>query len=94
MTFWEPSWLGPVLAENFALFQGLDITNSNFYHTGFTPTGRYAAGHMLEVIVIEKDTLSTILFLSKFIAYLIDLFQLALIYRDIILSFLREIIPC
>ena len=70
MTFWEPSWLGPVLAENFALFQGLDITNSNFYHTGFTPTGRYAAGHMLEVIVIEKDTLSTILFLSKFIACL------------------------
>lgn len=68
MTFWEPSWLGPVLAENFALFQGLDITNSNFYHTGFTPTDRYAAGHMLEVIVIEKDTLSTILFLSKFIA--------------------------
>ena len=57
MTIRELSWLGPVLAENFALFQGLDIANSNFCHTGFTPTGRYAAGHMLEVIVIEKDTI-------------------------------------
>ena len=63
MTFWEPSWLGPVLAEDFALFQALMIANSYPCHTDFTPIGHYVADPMLEVIVIEKDTLSTILFL-------------------------------
>ena len=29
-------------------------------HTHFAPTGLYAEGHMLEVVVIEKDTLQVI----------------------------------
>ena len=94
MTIWEPSWLGPVLAEDFTLFQVLKVANSYFRHTDFALVSVCAAGHMLEVFIIEKDTLSTVLFLSRFMAYFIDFFQLALIYRDIILSFLREIIPC
>lgn len=57
MTIWEPSWLGPVLAEDFALFQVLMVANSYFCHTHFVPVDYLAVGHMLEVIVIEKDTL-------------------------------------
>ena len=36
------------------------ITNSYFCHTHFAPAGFDAAGHMLEVIVIEKDTLQVV----------------------------------
>ena len=32
-------------------------TDTNLCHTDFAPAGFDAAGHMLEVIVIEKDTL-------------------------------------
>ena len=56
MTIGEPSWFGPVLAENFTLFQLFRVANPNFHHTGFTPVGHTHAGHMLEVIIIEKDT--------------------------------------
>ena len=56
MTFGEPSWLGPVLAEDFALFQVLMVTNSYFCHTDFAPLSHSTAGHMLEVFIIGKDT--------------------------------------
>ena len=52
--------MGPVLAEDFALFQIPIIANTDFCHTHFTPAGFDAAGHMLEVIIIEKDTLQII----------------------------------
>ena len=49
--------LKSVLSEYFTLFQVLMVTNSYFCHTDFAPAGHHTAGHMLEVIVIEKDTL-------------------------------------
>ena len=94
MTIWEPSWLEPVLAEKFALFRVLTVVNSYFCHTDFALAGICATGHMLKVIVIEKDTLATILFLSKFIAYFINLFQLVLIYWEIIPSISHAIVSC
>lgn len=36
------------------------VTNSHFRHTHFTPTGFDTTGHMLEVIVIKKDTLQIV----------------------------------
>ena len=33
------------------------VTNPLLCHTNFAPAGLDAAGHMLEIIVIEKDTL-------------------------------------
>ena len=33
------------------------VANPYFGHTDFTPAGLYAAGHMLEVIIVKKDTL-------------------------------------
>jgi hypothetical protein len=56
MTLFEPPWFRPVLAENFTLLQLFWVANPNFHHTGFTPVGHAPAGHMLEVIIIEKDT--------------------------------------
>ena len=49
-----------VLAENYALFQFFKVINPYFCHTGFAPAGFDAAGHMREVIVIEKDTLQVV----------------------------------
>ena len=60
MTTCGPSWFGSVLAEDFKLFQVLMVANSHFCHTDFAPTGHYATGHMLKVIVIEKDTLQVV----------------------------------
>ena len=36
------------------------IANSYLCHTDFAPAGLNAAGHMLEVIVIEKDALQVV----------------------------------
>ena len=36
------------------------IADSHFCHTHFAPTGLHAKGHMLEVIVIEKDALQIV----------------------------------
>ena len=36
------------------------ITNPDFCHTDFAPAGFHTAGHMLEVIVIEKDALQVV----------------------------------
>ena len=57
MTLLKAPWLGPVLAENFTLFQLFQVANPNLRHADFTPVGHNPTGHMLEVIIIEKDTL-------------------------------------
>ena len=36
------------------------VADPDFCHTDFTPAGFYAARHMLEVIVIEKDALQVV----------------------------------
>ena len=46
MTFRELSWLGPVLAEDFTLFQLLEVANSYFRSAGFIPVGDDSAGHI------------------------------------------------
>jgi hypothetical protein len=46
--------------KNPDLTQFLLITNSHFCHTDFAPVGFYAEGHMLEVVIVEKDTLEVI----------------------------------
>ena len=48
------------LTENIAFLQFVIVTASDFCHTDFAPTGFDAAGHMLEVIVIEKDSLQVV----------------------------------
>ena len=48
------------LAGNYALFQFFKVINPYFCHTDFAPAGLDAAGHMLEVIVIEKDTFQVV----------------------------------
>ena len=60
MTILKPPWLGPVLVENFTYFQVLQITNPDLFHAGFTPVSHNAAGHMLEVIILEKGTLQVV----------------------------------
>ena len=50
----------PLLAENIDFSQFLMIADPDFCHTDFAPAGLDAAGHMLEVIVIEKDTLQVV----------------------------------
>ena len=48
------------LTENIAFLQFVIVTASDFCHTDFAPAGFDAARHMLEVIVIEKDTLQVV----------------------------------
>ena len=45
------------LTENITLSQFPAVTNSYLCHTDFAPACFNAAGHMLKVIVIEKDPL-------------------------------------
>ena len=56
MTLLKAPWLGPVLAENFALFQLFQVANPNLRHVCFTPVSHEPTGRMLEVFIIEKDT--------------------------------------
>ena len=60
MPLLKPSQFGPVLAENFTLFQLFQVANPDLCHAGFTPVGHDPAGHMLEVIIIKKDTLQVV----------------------------------
>ena len=48
------------LTENITLSQFPVVTDPNLCHTDFAPARVYAAGHMLKVIVIEKDTLQVV----------------------------------
>ena len=52
--------MGQFLAEKFELFQVPIVANPYFCHTDFAPAGVYAAGHVLEVIVVKKDTLQVV----------------------------------
>ena len=57
MTILKPPWLGPVLAEDFTLLQGLIFTNSCFCHTDFALANHRTEIYMLGIIIIEKDTI-------------------------------------
>ena len=56
----EWSWFQLDSAENLALFQVVMAADPYLCQTHFAPPGFYAEGHMLEVVVIEKDTLEVI----------------------------------
>ena len=50
----------PLLAENIDFSQFSMVADPDFCHTDFAPAGLDAAGHMLKVIVIKKDTLQVV----------------------------------
>jgi hypothetical protein len=52
--------LRPVSVENPTLFQIFMAADPHLCQTRFAPVGLYAEGHMLEVVVVEKDTLEVI----------------------------------
>ena len=47
-------------AENPALFQLIMAADAHLCHTHFAPRSLYAEGHMLEVVIVKKDTLEVI----------------------------------
>ena len=60
MMIWGCSWFLWDSAENITLFQLIMAADQHLSQTHFAPVGLYAEGHMLEVVVIEKDTLQVI----------------------------------
>ena len=60
MILWGCSWFLWDSSENITLFQLIMAADPHLCHTHFAPCGLYAEGHMLEVVVIEKDTLQVI----------------------------------
>ena len=60
MTIWGYSWFWCESEENPALFQLIMAADANLCQTHFAPFGLYAEGHVLEVVIIEKDTLEVI----------------------------------
>ena len=60
MMIWGCSWVWWDSAENITLFQLIMAANQHLCQTHFAPTGLYAEGHMLEVIIVKKDTLQVI----------------------------------
>ena len=48
------------LSGNIALFQIIMAEDPHLCQTHFTPVGFYAEGHVLEVVIVEKDTLEVI----------------------------------
>jgi hypothetical protein len=52
--------LRPVSVENSTPFQCIMAADAHLCHTHFSPCGLYAEGHVLEVIIVEKDTLEVI----------------------------------
>ena len=54
------SWFLWNSAENPALFQLIMAADPYLCQTHFAPPGLYAEGHMLEVVIVEKDTLEVI----------------------------------
>ena len=60
MKIWEYSWFWRDSAENPTLFQLIMAADAHFCHTHFAPTGLYAEGHVLKVVIVEKDTLEVI----------------------------------
>ena len=60
MMIWGCSWFLWDSAENLALFQLIMAADSHLCQTHFAPTGLCAEGHVLEVVIVEKDTLEVI----------------------------------
>ena len=60
MMIWGCSWFWWESSENLALFQVIMAADPHLCQTHFAPPGLYAEGHMLEVVVVEKDTLEVI----------------------------------
>ena len=60
MILWGCSWFLWDSAENITLFQLIMAADPHLCQTHFSPTSLYAEGHMLKVVVIEKDTLEVI----------------------------------
>ena len=57
MILWGCSWFLWDSEENTTPFQCIMAADPHLCHTHFAPTGLYAEGHMLEVVIVEKDTL-------------------------------------
>ena len=60
MTIWGCSWFSWDSAENITLFQLIMAADPYLCQTHFAPAGLYAEGHMLKVVIVEKDTLEII----------------------------------
>ena len=60
MMIWGYSWFWWESSENLALFQLFIAADPHLCQTHFAPRSLYAEGHMLEIVVIEKDTLEVI----------------------------------
>ena len=60
MMIWGCSWFLWDSPENIALFQFIMAADEHLCHTHFAPVGLYAEGHMLKVVIVEKDTLEVI----------------------------------
>ena len=54
------SWFLWDSAANSTLFQLIMAADPHLCQTHFAPVGLYAEGHMLEVVIVEKDTLEVI----------------------------------
>ena len=60
MMIWGCSWFLWDSAENPALFQLIMAADPHLCQTHFAPVGRYAEGHVPEVVIVEKDTLEVV----------------------------------
>ena len=60
MMIWGCSWFWWESEENPALFQLIMAADPHLCQTHFAPRSLYAEGHMLEIVVIEKDTLEVV----------------------------------
>ena len=60
MILWGCPWFLWDSSENITLFQAIMAADSHLCQTHFAPFGLYAEGHVLEVVIIEKDTLEII----------------------------------
>ena len=60
MMIWGCSWFLWDSAENTTPFQSIMAADPHLCHPHFAPAGLYAEGHVLEVVIVEKDTLEVI----------------------------------
>ena len=60
MILLEWSWFQPGLSENLALFKVIMAADPHLCQTHFAPRSLYAEGHVLEIIIVKKDTLEVI----------------------------------
>ena len=60
MMIWGCSWVWLDSAENTTPFQLIMAADAHLCQTHFAPVGLYAEGHVLKVVIVEKDTLEVI----------------------------------